>query len=229
MTDSKIDADGRYIFRKGLIGSRRVTLANIYAPNANHCPFFSEVCDHLTLFREGMTIIGGDFNVPLNPLKDTSRGLTSIPYRALKKLKDLALMAVHDAWRLLNPTVKDFTFYSPPLDKYSRIDYYSFLRGTCPCSTLRPLNQWWSLITTPSQLPFNCLRQKRTKIWRYHRSLLSDPLVQEEVQSCLTLYFKENATPGGITCLNMGSSQVCAEGQIDGHYGICQKAEAKDY
>lgn len=65
--DSKIDADGRYIFLKGLIGTRTVTLANIYAPNTKHCPFFSEVCDYLTLFREGLTIMGGRLQCAIKP------------------------------------------------------------------------------------------------------------------------------------------------------------------
>lgn len=84
VTDTKIDEKGRYVFLKGTLGSRKLTLANIYAPNANHCSFLGVICDNLTLYREGLMALGGDFNVPLIPLSDTSKGSASIPYRTLK-------------------------------------------------------------------------------------------------------------------------------------------------
>lgn len=73
----------------------------------------------------GLVIIGGDFNIPLNPLQNTSTGTTPNAYKILKQIKLLlrSLMLV-DPWRLLNPTGKDFTYYSAPHNKYSRIYYF---------------------------------------------------------------------------------------------------------
>lgn len=40
-------------------------------------------------FASGVLILGGDFNVTLNPGVDSSSGSSCIPYRALKRLKVL--------------------------------------------------------------------------------------------------------------------------------------------
>lgn len=46
--------------------------------------FLSEKSDALTLFSEGTTVLGGDLNIPLCPLLDSSTGVLPVPYRALK-------------------------------------------------------------------------------------------------------------------------------------------------
>lgn len=52
-----------------------MTLANVYCPNSKQVPFLQDVFMKLTLFHIGLLILGGgDFNVLLNPLLDTSNG-----------------------------------------------------------------------------------------------------------------------------------------------------------
>lgn len=72
-----------------------------------------------------MLILGGDFNVPLTLLLDTSSGSSCLMYRTLRAIKtQLDLLTLHDSWRTLHPTVKDYTFYLPLHTKYSRIDFF---------------------------------------------------------------------------------------------------------
>lgn len=60
-------------------------------------------------------ILGGDFNIPLNPTVDTSSGKTCITYRVLKKLKTLLQsLQLVDSWRFLHPEGRDFTFFPHP-------------------------------------------------------------------------------------------------------------------
>lgn len=71
-----------------------------------------------------LLILGGDFNVSLNSLQDTSNGAFSLPYKALRSIKSqLQDLLLHDSWRTLNPNGRDFTFFSNPHQWYSRIDY----------------------------------------------------------------------------------------------------------
>lgn len=75
-------------------------------------------------FSSGCLILGGDFNVPLNPLVDTSNGKTCIVYKILKRLKAmLQSLQLIDTWRFNHPDGRDFTFFAPPHNRHSHIDY----------------------------------------------------------------------------------------------------------
>lgn len=124
LTDKLTDPEGRYLFLKGKFGGTPVTLANVYFPNTAHLTFCKHVIEELKGFSSGCLILGGDFNLPLNPLTDTSTGKTYMTYKKLKKLKTtLNSLQLIDTWRFLHPEDRGFTFYSIPHSRYSRIDY----------------------------------------------------------------------------------------------------------
>lgn len=87
LCDSLIDLGGRFIFLKGTYASKPITLANIYCPNEHHVTFFRNTCDLLSSFQKGLVLLGGDFNVLLNPVLDSSSGTSNLPYRALRQIK----------------------------------------------------------------------------------------------------------------------------------------------
>lgn len=118
-----IDPEGRYLFLKGDWAGSPITLANVYFPNTAPIPFCRKIVDKLKWFAEGCIILGGDFNVPLSPQKDTSKGHTTVTYRTLRRLKMLLnSLSLVDSWRLTHTTERDYTFFSPPHKRYSRID-----------------------------------------------------------------------------------------------------------
>lgn len=123
--DTKIDREGRFLFIKGTLYNKSITLTNIYAPNRLHTPFFQNRIESLEIFASGLVIMGGDFNLALNPLLDTSSGSSKTPYRTLNLIKKLLhCLSLHGSWRTMNPSSKDYTFYSPPHNTYSRLDYF---------------------------------------------------------------------------------------------------------
>lgn len=70
-------------------------------------------------------IVGADLNAVWDPVHDrssaTSSGGQSMARNALKSLaNNLGLV---DIWRLINPTIKDNTFFSGRHKSFSRIDY----------------------------------------------------------------------------------------------------------
>lgn len=69
-----MDANGRFLFLKGHIGGVKVTLATVYVPNVHQDTFISKTLTKLAEFAEGKMILGGDFNIPLDPRIDTSPG-----------------------------------------------------------------------------------------------------------------------------------------------------------
>ena len=61
------DELGRYIVTDIEFFNRRMTLGNAYGPS----DFFEEVFNKITSFGNELTVVGGDWNVALNPTLDT--------------------------------------------------------------------------------------------------------------------------------------------------------------
>lgn len=92
ISEIKQDANGRYIFLKGTLYNKPITLANLYAPNKQQVSFFRETLQLLTEFYSGILIVGGDFNAALTPTQDSSTGSSSMPYIALRAIKKLEIL-----------------------------------------------------------------------------------------------------------------------------------------
>lgn len=194
VTDVQRDPLGRFLFLKGSLHNKTFTIANLYAPNSRQVPFFRHTLQLLTTFSTGSLIVGGDFNVPLDPSLDTSNGTSSSTNRALRAIKtQFRELLLHDAWRTLHPTDKDFTFFSPPHSKYSRIDYFFISQRNLPVlhkSSIEPMiladhNPVSITLHVPS-------KTARSHIWRLDNSLLTDTEISHKISEHLSNYFSEN-------------------------------------
>lgn len=166
----------------------------MYFPNTAHIPFCRKIVDELKWFAEGCIILGGDFNVPLYPQKDTSTGHTTVTYRTLRRLKILLnSLSLVDTWRLTHTTERDYTFFSSPHKQYSQIDLIFVSQrdlsnletaeiGIVSLSDHAPTAISMRL-DSPKQTTFN---------WRLNASLLTDKRVKDEIQDTLTEYFRNN-------------------------------------
>ncbi len=68
-------------------------------------------------------IIDGDLNCALDPSLDLNPPkYTTASRQAAKLIRFCEDFGLFDAWRIINPKVKDFTFYSHPHRMSSRID-----------------------------------------------------------------------------------------------------------
>ena len=78
----KSDDDGRFIIMEAEIQDSSFLLVNVYAPNktADQCSFYDKLNNYIEKHianTELRLIVGGDFNVPLNPDFDCSGGNSS--------------------------------------------------------------------------------------------------------------------------------------------------------
>lgn len=67
VTEVQRDPHGRFIFIKGTLHNRPLTIVNLYAPNIQQIAFFRTTLQQLLTFYSGTLIVGRDFNVALNP------------------------------------------------------------------------------------------------------------------------------------------------------------------
>ncbi|CAH2321534.1 Hypothetical predicted protein [Pelobates cultripes] len=122
--DRLSDANGRYLLHKGDIQERRYTFATLYVPNNNQAQYIGKSLLKLSSFTEGTLILGGDFNVPLHRLTNSSTGHSCITQGALRNiLKSLRNLRLVDCWCAMHPDDREYTHYTTIHKRYSRIDY----------------------------------------------------------------------------------------------------------
>ncbi|CAH2315829.1 Hypothetical predicted protein [Pelobates cultripes] len=110
------------------------TIATIYTPNRNQASFLRNTLHKLEEFTDGILLVGGDFNAPLDPALDSSSGHSCLSQRNIKSIRQtLDSLRLVDCWRTLNPSVKDYTYYSALHDHYSRIDYLFITQEGLSC------------------------------------------------------------------------------------------------
>uniref|UniRef100_A0A8C5PT54 Reverse transcriptase domain-containing protein n=1 Tax=Leptobrachium leishanense TaxID=445787 RepID=A0A8C5PT54_9ANUR len=191
------DANGRFLFVKGTLGNQKITLANIYLPNRGQCAEFRSILTKLDRFREGLVICGGDFNVSLDSSREGVHPTPSVD----DSLRGRFLHLLHkyqlvDGWRALNPTVRDYTFYSTVAHSYSRLDTFLIPHhqlhhltkvkiAPITWSDHAPVLMWVDIHSIPPP----------HSTWRLNESLLRDVVIRQNLQDTLTRYFDENSTP----------------------------------
>ena len=84
LISSRVDTEGRYLIVEAIIQDTPFLLINIYAPNktSNQSSFFQALSDLISVevLRESnyKFVIGGDFNVALQPSLGCSGGITTL-------------------------------------------------------------------------------------------------------------------------------------------------------
>uniref|UniRef100_A0A8C5LT01 Reverse transcriptase domain-containing protein n=1 Tax=Leptobrachium leishanense TaxID=445787 RepID=A0A8C5LT01_9ANUR len=191
------DREGRFLFVKCRIAEQRYTLASLYLPNVNQHRCLRTALKRLSSFMAGTLIVAGDLNVPLDPRFDTSTGRSSVPPGILRHMRrSLDNLQLVDVWRAFHADDRDYSFYSHVHTSYSRLDYFFVQqRHILLTEEVSIMAQTWSdhcpLLATLSSPLFRPSERQ----WRLNTSLLADPLLVADINTCLTTYFEENNTP----------------------------------
>ncbi|CAH2252517.1 Hypothetical predicted protein [Pelobates cultripes] len=191
------DSQGRYLFLKGTIADKINTIATIYVPNKRQAPFLRNALQQLEDFTDGILLIVGDFNTPLDPTLDSSTGHSCLSQHNIRSIRQsMEALRLVDCWRTLHPTVKDFTYYSALHNRYSRIDYIliaqeglSHLRGA-----KIETGTWSDHGSVEIELD-SPLYRPTAWTWRLNEALLLDLDTKEQTQQALEQYFRENDSP----------------------------------
>lgn len=100
----------------------KIALVNLYAPNTQRL-FFASLCPVISQFLEGPLIVGADFNSVCDPILDQCRSPLPSDKQTSAAFKEFQTqLAVTDVWRLINPTAREYSYYSGVHNSYSRID-----------------------------------------------------------------------------------------------------------
>lgn len=193
LTSTTKDKGGRYIIIRGSIYSQPITLVNIYAPNHDDPQFFRDLFFNIAS-PPNETFIGGDFNLVLDPTLDRSSSRQMVLTQATKALKsELKNFGLCDIWRTQNQRLREYSFYSPVHNSYSRIDLFlvpaAIAHTIPPCEYLaRTISDHSGLIITiPTTVPPGSPSR-----WRFNSYLLNDPEFVEYISNHLEVFFETN-------------------------------------
>lgn len=104
-------------------------LGNVYCPNIDEIESIMCINDWLGDMRADNIVIGGDFNITLDPSRDrewqNQRSVRDYCWQRSRAAKEtLQEFSLVDVWRKLNPDASQFTFSRG--SSRSRLDYFSY-------------------------------------------------------------------------------------------------------
>ena len=124
----------------------------MYAPNKtpDQCSFYDKLNNYIEEYvanTERRLIVGGDFNVPLNPDFDCSGGNSSRK-DSVRNIQDLCLdFDLVDIWRVRNPQTKRFTCRQKSPFIQRRL--HDWLTSDCCQEDIEPSQQLWVWLDNP--------------------------------------------------------------------------------
>ena len=123
------DDEGRFVILDVERNGVTYTIANLYAPTRNYekeqIDVFQSFIEHIGKCNQENIVIGGDFNVYLNPRLDKLDNMPDKPDNVHYRHEILSYLEVNnmvDIWRTLNPDKRFFTWNRG--GKRSRLDYF---------------------------------------------------------------------------------------------------------
>lgn len=105
------DKEGRYVLLSGYLYGELIVLGCVYAPNNYEAAFIPQLLADLATFSSPYILIGGDFNCVLNSGVDMSSPRLASSTKSNKLREFLKDFDLHDAWRMLHPLDRDYTFF----------------------------------------------------------------------------------------------------------------------
>ena len=194
-TSTIADPEGRYLILTGHLASLPVTLINVYAPNFDCPDFFRKLFNLIPDVQRTNVLFAGDTNCVMDPMIDKS-SCTSPQQSKASGLLNTMLKSLNfvDIWRLLNPSGRDYSFFSPVHKTSSRIDYF-FLDSKLLSAVID--NTYHSILVSDHSpvtldLQFNNLDNRNNKTWRFDPLLLKDEVFVKEMENHISLFLTTN-------------------------------------
>lgn len=186
---------GRFVYAVITVHHTKYLLSSIYAPNDPDQHFFNNIIETLLQFSDHNTIIGGDFNASIHLGFDRSSNTPNSSASLSSSLLNTFVteMNVVDPWRIQNPLVKEYTFYSSRHKSFSRIDYIFVSTPLLQC--FNSIDILPILISDHS--PIICTitpvsTAAKPCRWRFNDSLLYDRMFLDQLKTGLVEFLELN-------------------------------------
>ena len=179
------DHEGRYIIANIVIDEVQYTLCNLYAPNEDSPNFFNSMLTTLEKRATGNIVIGGDFNLVMNPNLDRKNQIGN-NHKAHEILNTFVeVLDLSDVWRIRNPEKRAYTWFKRnPNDtsNASRIDM--FLTNTGVANKANKVSITSNCRTDHSMITMEIVDndlQRGPGVWKFNDKLLLDQRYVEDM------------------------------------------------
>ncbi len=137
-------------------------------------------------------ILGGDLNSVLDPVLDRQHSQINVSRSSITLNNLIQSYNLVDIWRLLNPTAKDFSYFSAVHKSYSRIDY--FILDSKLLSQVTECTHYNILILdhAPVSLKLNLKHKLGEFNWWLNNTLLKEKEFCSYLSSKIDLYINSN-------------------------------------
>jgi exonuclease III len=211
--DSYNDTEGRYVVLKIEINNIRYALINVYFPTQDNVKdqeqFLEKIGSILKNLNDYKIVIGGDFNITLNPIYDRYLPKSVEPSKMANKLK--GFMEEHhlcDLWRIRNPDMKCYTWKKYDSIKntiqQSRLDM--FLVSEILSTDINYVNIELSYLSdhTLISLHVNPVSQsgRGPGYWKFNTDLLNRKDYVELVKNVIETFNNDRLNAGNTATLN---------------------------
>uniref|UniRef100_A0A8B9HZL3 exodeoxyribonuclease III n=1 Tax=Astyanax mexicanus TaxID=7994 RepID=A0A8B9HZL3_ASTMX len=124
--ESGADTNGKFCFIKCNFDSVKMCIFSVYAPNYQDASFYDSLKQVVLRHPDCIFLMGGGYNSVVDNSLDRMYNTQALNQSNASSnllrdfLTDLNLI---DPWRTINPSNRDYTFFSSRHKSYSRIDY----------------------------------------------------------------------------------------------------------
>ena len=191
--------NGNFIVLDLEILNKRLSLVNLYGPSNNDSPtFFESVFDKIKEFGNEDIIIGGDWNVYLNPLLDTSSN-TNPNYRQNSRRciqNSMTELNLIDIFRYIYPDKKRYSWRRFNSSKQSRLDFFLISYSLTSEISSSNINIGYRSDHSIVVIGIKKYSEKPDKqFWKSNNSLLYDKTYVDTIKAHISMIKKQYALP----------------------------------
>lgn len=220
---------GRIVIVLAEIQGQTLILANIYAPNGDDQTFFIDLERKLQAAGSHDLVLGGDFNLLMDPLLDHSGArVIRAPRASLALQRACKSLGLVDIWRILNPSGRDYTFFSSVHKLYSRIDFFLISKTLIPSAIGCVIGN--IVISDHASVCLNLLPKSEMRHscrWRLNSSLLQVPTTTEWLRAQLNYYVEDNWSSVSSVGVAWEALKAVLRGRIIQHTSFQKRASAQ--
>lgn len=209
------DDRGRFVIIYGTLYGKSISLFNVYFPPGHPSDFLIKAFADFHDLSSDYMIAAGDFNCMLNPLIDRFPHKIVAPSKLAKQINGICEdLEFIDVWRALHPSGKEYSFFSPPHQCYTRIDYFFMPKSSVHLAASCYINNIVISDHAMVVLDLNVSNRDNFRQWRVNTNILKDQLFKPFFSREFTSFYNINVQTTQDSSLLWETSKAYIRGLI---------------
>ena len=224
VVDKFCDDEGNVLAISIIYEEKKILIDILYGPNQDTPSFYSDLAfKKIQDWNPDFSIFSGDFNVVLNPQKDTKNYQHVNNPHAMQALQNqIQQYNLIDIWRELHPDERKYTWQKYNENKQSRLDYFLISASLLPFVQNASIIPGFCSDHSGIELEIDFSKFVRGRgFWKFNTSLLSDPnyltLIKKTIKRVVAQYA---IIDGNEQFFETASEEIFIPLQILKHYSI---------